>query len=76
MFADPLRDPLDIAGNIAALDRQRTAIPRYRANRILRNFLNPERRHLLFPTNCKLDKAAEAKGQLTTQLMAQRSGLR
>ena len=30
MIADALRDLLDIAGDVAALDRQRTAIPRHR----------------------------------------------
>ena len=45
MFADPLGDPLDIAGDVAALDRQRAAVARHGADRIFGDFFDAERRH-------------------------------
>ena len=41
MLADLLGDAFDIAGDVAALDRQRAAIARNRADRILGDFLDP-----------------------------------
>ena len=68
MLADPLGDPFDIAGDVAALHRQRAAVARHRANRFFRNFFDAERGHV---TRFSLDDAAEAysriaNGELTT----------
>ena len=41
MLADARRDALDVAGDVAALHRQRPAIARDRADRIFGDFLDP-----------------------------------
>ena len=41
MLADALGDALHVAGDVAALHRQRAAIARHRADRILGDFLDP-----------------------------------
>ncbi len=45
MLADALGDALDVAGDVAALHRQRAAIARDRADRIFGDFLDPLRGH-------------------------------
>ena len=61
MLADPLGDVLDIAGDVAALDRQRAAIARHRADRIFGNFFNAERGHVTHFPNCNLGAGVAAK---------------
>ena len=52
MLADPLGDALDLAGDVAAFDRQRAAVSGDRADRIFGNFFDAERGHCTqFPTN-------------------------
>jgi hypothetical protein len=46
MLANTGRHVLDVAGNVAALDRQGTAVSRHRADRVFGNFLNAGRRHV------------------------------
>ena len=45
MLADALADALHVAGDVAAFHRQRTAIARHRADRVLGDFLDPLRGH-------------------------------
>src|SRR5205085_5804724 len=46
MLADALADAVDVAGDVAALHRQRSAIARNCADRIFRDFLNPRSGHV------------------------------
>ena len=61
MLADPLGDAFDIAGDVAAFDRQRAAIARHGANGVFRNFFNPERGHLTHIPICELHTGLAVK---------------
>ena len=71
MIADPLRHSFNIAGDVAALDRQRAAVPCHRANRVFGYFLNPERRHVpnILTNPLTLAYPPFAKTELTTAKM-------
>ena len=43
---DALGNILDIAGDVAAFDRQRAAVARHDPNRVFGNFFNAKRRHV------------------------------
>ena len=60
MLADPLGDPFDIAGDVAAFDRQRAAVARHGANGVFGDFFNAERGHLTHIPICEFDHGLPA----------------
>ena len=71
MLADPLGDPFDIAGDVAAFDRQRAAIARHGADCVFSDFFDAERRHYRTIPICEFEPAYRpiTKAKLTTRLL-------
>ena len=67
MLADALGDACDVAGDVAAFDRQRSAIARHRADRVFGDFLDAQRGHVVSPIRRTV--AEDVSGQPPTSFV-------